>query len=221
MANEQSMVQTLAQELLRVWDSGQRYWIGLAGAPGSGKSTLAENIKQAFDALLASRGDDGELLVLPMDGYHLPRKALDTLPAPATAHLRRGAPFTFDAEQCVADLLAAKHTEQALFPGFDHAEGDPQLGQYRLTAAHQLVLVEGNYLLLNDSPWRRLKGELFNECWFVNTPLEVSNQRVLERHQSLGLSLEQAQHRVDANDGLNARYIHEHSNFYGVRLIDW
>ncbi|MCY0964076.1 uridine kinase [Parathalassolituus penaei] len=181
---------------------GQQYWIGLVGAPGSGKSTLASWLQQQL-------GDD--LLVLPMDGYHYYRQQLDQMPDSDWAYSRRGAPFTFDAERCVQELLAARQSGQGLFPGFDHAEGDPVEGMYPLLPNRKLVLVEGNYLLLQELPWARLKDEVFDETWLLDIDLAVSNQRVFQRHCSLGMSAEIARQRVDSNDGLNAALILQQS----------
>lgn len=191
----------LQQQLLNL-TPGQQYWIGLVGAPGSGKSTLASWLQQQL-------GDD--LLVLPMDGYHYYRQQLDQMPDSGWAYSRRGAPFTFDAERCVQELLAARQSGQGVFPGFDHAEGDPVEGMYPLLPNRKLVLVEGNYLLLQEPPWARLKDEVFDETWLLDIDLAVSNQRVFERHCSLGMSAEIARQRVDSNDGLNAALILQQS----------
>jgi len=47
--------------------------------------------------------------IVPMDGYHYERKALDTFPDPQLAHQRRGAPFTFDAHRFATELRQGKH----------------------------------------------------------------------------------------------------------------
>ena len=41
-------------------------------------------------------------------------------------------------------------------PEFDHEVHDPEPGKIAIEPTHKIVLVEGNYLLLNDLPWRRL-----------------------------------------------------------------
>ena len=190
------------QQHLATLAEGQQFWIGLVGAPGSGKSTLAAWLQQQLGAAL---------LVIPMDGYHLSRQQLDQLADPEQAYARRGAPFTFDAERCVAELQQARLCKQGWFPGFDHADGDPVAACYRLEPHHRLVLVEGNYLLLQDAPWDRLAATVFDETWLLDIPLTVSNQRVWQRHCQLGLSAGQAQQRVDDNDGLNAALILQQS----------
>jgi len=100
----------LITELSSIVDSlaeNHQYWIGLAGAPGSGKSTVAQKVKAALD---------DKLVVIPMDGYHYYRAELDAMANPQEAHQRRGAPFTFNADKLVGDLLQARKTGSGVFP---------------------------------------------------------------------------------------------------------
>lgn len=189
---------------------GEQLWIGLAGSPGSGKSTLA-------DALLARLSDI--MTVIPMDGYHYPLSYLDQMPDPQQAHARRGAPFTFDAKQFVLDLTEARNKGEGSFPSFDHGIKDPKPNAIKLSKTTKVVFVEGNYLLLNQSPWSELRNSVFNETWFLSVPLEECNRRVCNRHMLNGLSQQQAQRRVDQNDSLNAQLITEHSTQYADRII--
>ena len=172
------------------------YWLGIAGPPGSGKSTLAE--------ALAERLPDS--VIIPMDGYHLYRTQLDALDNAAQAHARRGAPFTFNGQRFVRDLQVAKARGQGLFPAFSHGTGDPVEAAITLTQKMPIVIVEGNYLLLPEAPWSGLSA-VFDETWFVDEPLDVCCQRVTARHQRVGRTAEQAQHRVATNDRLNAQLV--------------
>ncbi|WCN07531.1 uridine kinase [Marinomonas mediterranea] len=205
-SNQTSYLQQLSSTL----DQGEQYWIGLVGAPGSGKSTFAANLKDAL-------GD--RLVVIPMDGYHLYCHQLDQMPNREEAYRRRGAPFTFDAVRLVLELVAAKHKGFGVFPSFDHHKGDPIENDIELKPTDQIVLVEGNYLLLNEEPWNRLKAEVFDETWFLDVPIDVSNQRVAERHIKTGLTAPQAWQRVTTNDGLNAELIIEASREKADRLV--
>jgi pantothenate kinase len=38
-------------------------------------------------------------------------------------------------------------------PGFDHAVQDPVEGEILVPASAKVVLLEGNYVLLNEEPW--------------------------------------------------------------------
>lgn len=203
----------LAAELERIASPpcrNRQFWLGLAGAPGSGKSTLAAELKSRLE---------NSLLVIPLDGYHLYRRQLDAMDNPAQAHARRGAPFTFDAHRFVADLIEARRSGEGSFPSFDHGIADPVANDIKLTRAHSIVLVEGNYLLLDKPPWNRLKQEVFDETWFLDVPVAICMRRVVERHMKLGMIEEQALRRVTTNDSSNAELVARESPGHADRLI--
>lgn len=193
-----------------ILENGTQLWIGLAGSPGSGKSTLANALADRLADILT---------VIPMDGYHYPLDYLDKMPDPKQAHARRGAPFTFNANKLVNDLNQARKCGEGSFPSFDHGIKDPVEHAIALSKQCKVVLVEGNYLLLNEAPWSQLAKNVFNETWFLSVPIPECNRRVRERHISNGLSEQQAQQRVDQNDSLNAQLITEQSSKYADRII--
>ena len=165
-------------------------FIGLAGIPGSGKSTVAEELRTRWPGAI----------VLPMDGYHLPKRMLD-----AEAMRRRGAPHTFDPERLRADLLRLKETGAGEFPAFDHAEGDPREAAIRIDADARPIFVEGLYLLL--AAWRL--EALFDLRVFLDCPPDLAMRRVAARHLACGLAPDPAaaQARAESNDRLNAELI--------------
>ena len=127
--------------------ANERCLLGLAGPPGCGKSTVAGQIAESY-------GDDAVLV--PMDGFHLAQEVLDR----AGTASRKGAPFTFDG----AGFVALLHRIRAMQPGatvyaprFDRAIENPIAGAIPITAAHRLVVIEGNYLLLDEPPWDEVR----------------------------------------------------------------
>jgi pantothenate kinase len=84
---------------------------------------------------------------------------------------RRGAPFTFDSESFVqlvqrlslSPVTPTDEPDQAIWaPSFDHAVKDPVERDIRISASQRIVLLEGNYLLLDEDPWRMIR-ELVSE----------------------------------------------------------
>ncbi|KAF3343478.1 60S ribosomal protein L15 [Verticillium dahliae VDG2] len=141
-------------------DPRQRVLIALAGVPGSGKSTVATTLLEDLN-----RHGIRHVAVLPMDGFHYSRHVLSSFNDPALAFRRRGAPFTFDATGFLEIVKKLKQMpvtgcgEHAMIigaPSFDHAEMDPVPNSISLSSEARLVIIEGNYTLLNEAPWDQI-----------------------------------------------------------------
>ena len=188
--------ETLVQRIKTL--SGQdRKLIAIAGAPGSGKSTLAEDLAHKLGPTAA---------VMPMDGFHLDN---DTLHAMELFH-RKGAPETFDADGFVALIKRLRGDDTVPYPTFDR-DADrtvPDGGQINETT--RIVLVEGNYLLLNQFPWDSLAG-LFDMTVRLVVNHETLAARLITRWIDHGLSPENARDRALGNDMVNVRYVDAHS----------
>jgi pantothenate kinase len=95
------------------------------------------------------------------------------------AFRRRGAPFTFDADafvQLVDDLRTTPvttSTDPEAFmtaPSFDHKFKDPVEGAIKISCRNRVIIVEGNYTLLDQSPWSKIAGSCA-EKYLLTTPL--------------------------------------------------
>ncbi|KAJ8908042.1 hypothetical protein NDN08_008139 [Rhodosorus marinus] len=179
--------------------SYERLIIGIVGAPGSGKTTTARDIKKR----LQRKGL--KCVPLPMDGFHFYRNQLDLFENPVEAHKRRGAPFTFDAERFISVLSKIRRAKgPVLAPDFNHRKKDPREDAICIDEQAEVVIVEGNYLLLEEHPWSNVRP-LLDASIFLDVDLETSMQRVVNRHvEQLGLTREDALMRVNSNDRPNA-----------------
>ncbi|KAH7384370.1 P-loop containing nucleoside triphosphate hydrolase protein [Phaeosphaeria sp. MPI-PUGE-AT-0046c] len=190
----------------------QRILVGLAGVPGSGKSTVSN----ALLAELAVRGVK-DVAVVPMDGFHYTKKVLSTFQDAENAFRRRGAPFTFDAQsfvKLVENLMVSPVTTamepdvSILAPSFDHATKDPVEGSIVVSSRTRLVIVEGNYTLLDQAPWSDVARSC-TERWFVDAPVDLVRNRLAKRHLAAGIetTMEAAVRRAEENDVPNGAMI--------------
>lgn len=69
-----------------------------------------------------------------------------------------------------------------------------------------LVVTEGNYLLLDRSPWQRAR-DLIDEVWFLAPPEEQRLEWLIARHERFGRSPEEARERSLGSDQANAELI--------------
>ena len=107
--------------------------------------------------------------------------------------------------------LDSASVEQILYaPSFDHAIQDPVAAAIPVASSSRLIIVEGNYTLLDMDPWREVAA-LCEEKWFVDVPREVVEQRLAQRHLIAGIetNLLKAVERVRANDLPNGDLIRE------------
>lgn len=196
-----------------------RYLVAIAGVPGSGKTTIAAAVARKLNAFNPA----AKTRHISMDGFHFDRATLDTFPNPSEAYARRGAPWTFDVSRLLSffrqlrawadfDPLENAHYKAGIIfaPSFDHEKKDPVADAVSITEETQIVICEGNYLLLNEAEWREIP-ELVDYHVFVNAHLEETRDRLARRHVRSGIetSLENAFRRVDSNDYLNSCHIQE------------
>lgn len=175
--------------------------IAIAGPPASGKSALAETVVQKInresDAALP------EVALLPMDGYHLDNHILDSRGLLA----RKGAPETFDAYGfCEAVKRLSLSQEELFFPRFDRQMDLAVANSIAIHPETQVILVEGNYLLLKSHPWSSLR-DVFTHTIFLCPPLDVLQERLIQRWITHGLDPDAAKQRATGNDLPNAELV--------------
>lgn len=186
---------------LRAHPGTQRHLTAIAGAPGSGKSTLADKLVEALNA-----ATPGSAAVLPMDGYHYD----DTVLNARGWRPRKGAPHTFDVAG-FAHMLSRMRTNrdpEIAVPVFDRSIEIARAGARLIPQSVRHIIVEGNYLLLNQSPWDELTAQ-FDLTVFLDVPFAELERRLAERWGALkGAELIT---KMEGNDLPNARTVVEES----------
>jgi len=169
-----------------------RFLFGIAGPPGSGKSTLAAHLGAALDAP-----------VVPMDGFHLPNSVLRARELLEV----KGAPETFDARGFVELIGSLRERRDVVAcPAFDRTTDEPVDDRIRVRAEDSVVIVEGNYLLLNRPPWDSLADSL-DSIAYLDVPVDVRRQRLIARHVAFGRDPADAAEFVLRSDEVNAALV--------------
>ncbi|WP_415853534.1 nucleoside/nucleotide kinase family protein [Sinomonas sp. G460-2] len=180
-------------------DGRGRAILGICGAPGAGKSTLAEALLKRL------RSEHGEQWAahVPMDGFHLADVQLARL---GLAN-RKGAPETFDADGYAALLGRISASTGVVYaPGFERELEQPIAAALAVPPEARLVITEGNYLLVDERPWRAARSWL-SEVWFVETDPTCRVERLIGRHIEFGKSPDEARDWVLRSDEANARIV--------------
>ncbi|SUZ32884.1 Pantothenate kinase [Roseibaca ekhonensis] len=182
---------------------GCRKVIGIVGPPGSGKSTLAA----AFVDRLNRTGHASAMLV-PMDGFHMDNDSLDR----AGLRAVKGAPETFEVAAFVATLRALRpEGATGTFPVFDRTRDCTVPDAQQVTPEVDTLVVEGNYLLLEQAPWDDV-GRMLDASVALTPSLAVLQERLVARWLSYGLSPEIAEQKAGQNDLPNARRVLQESS---------
>jgi len=143
--------------------------VGIVGAPGAGKSTIAAELVARIP----------RIALLPMDGFHLPQAELRRL----GRRDRMGAPDTFDVDAFLAVLRKLRAGEAVIAPGFDREREEPVPAS--LIVDSPLVIIEGNYLLLDSGGWESARP-LFDATFFLEVDHEIRLDRLIARHVRFG-----------------------------------
>lgn len=182
--------------------SGDRVLVAVAGGPGSGKSTLTEALVARLE----------RAVLVPMDGFHLDDRVLDARGLRA----RKGAVETFDADgfAALAERLAVPGSE-VIFPIFDRGRELSVAGAGVVAPSDRIVVIEGNYLLLDRAPWNRVRYDL---TVALAVPEGELRHRLAARWRGFGKD-ENAVAAHLANDLANARVVARTSRAADVTLV--
>ena len=187
----------LVDMILARADHADRFITAIAGPPAAGKSTLAARLAEA----ISERGE--KAAIIPMDGFHYD----DAVLAARSLSHRKGAPETFDFPgfRLLLQRLREREPEVAI-PLFDREMELSRAGAAIVESDARILLVEGNYLLLDESPWNTLE-RLFDFSIYLDVPCPDLKRRLLERWNHHGRDAEAARHWVENNDLPNARRV--------------
>jgi pantothenate kinase len=166
----------------------RRFIVAIAGPPGAGKSTLSSQLRDLLP--------EGSAAVVPMDGFHFDDRVLES----RGLRPRKGAPETFDYGGFEALLKRIRAVEPDIaIPVFDRTMELSRAAAAIIPAEVKFILVEGNYLALDEPPWSGL-APLFDFTMFVDVPRAELERRLMQRWHEHGKSDAEARAWVDSND---------------------
>ena len=179
--------------------SDKRCLVAIAGPPAVGKSTLAECL---CDKLNQAKK---QAAIVPMDGFHMDN---ETLIAKGLLH-RKGAPETFDVSGFKSTVESLLSDDEVSVPLFDRTKDCTIPNAAKITGGDQYVIVEGNYLLLDQEDWRDL-SQFWGYSVFVEADFDELERRLINRWLDHGLDHAAAKKRAHDNDIVNAATILNH-----------
>ncbi|MGD2173840.1 MAG: hypothetical protein PVJ27_00410 [Candidatus Brocadiaceae bacterium] len=197
--------------------AARRTLVGITGPGASGKSVFALLVQH-----ILGRVDmpDVRAARCPLDGFHYPNAYLGShfleadgpwaryVEGTEQVPLRavKGSPPTFDVDAFVETLSALRSEPSVGCPRYDRRIHDPVPDGLRIGPRDDVVLVEGNYLLLSEGSWRRVR-ELLDICLFITLPPEALRRSMVERHVRGGRSAEDARRYYERVDRRNCRLV--------------
>jgi len=128
----------------------------------------------------------------------------------------KGAPESFDVDEIESSLKRLREGKRVRWPEYDRRTHEP-LPNAIPVIREGIVVVEGNYLLLDRPRWRELR-KWADLGIFVECPEEAARSRLVPRHQKGGKTAEQATSHYEFNDLRNRRTVLKHRKATNVLI---
>ncbi len=188
---------------------GKRVVVLMAAPPGSGKTTLALFLQYLSEHTQGVT----PLIALGMDGFHRYERDLtgrtvlrDGEPVPMLKI--KGAPVTFDLDKLTEKLRTVAAGACCKWPEYSRRLHDPV--EDVVTVDRDIVLIEGNYLLLDESGWRELHSYADYTIRLAADEAKL-RQRLIDRKEASGVSRAEAEAHVAFSDMKNVRLCLAHT----------
>ncbi len=206
----------LLETLTRLQKEKQRRVIALIAAPPAcGKSTLLSFLER----LAKEHEELCDVQVIGMDGFHRTQEDLashTTVRDGEEIPLSRikGSPETYDLKKMTDRLRLAASGVNCGWPLYDRRIHDPV--DDAVTIDGDVVLLEGNYLLLNDPGWRDLRSYA-DYTVMILADADQLKERLIDRKAKGMASREEARKFVEFSDLKNIETCLTH--FDGADLV--
>lgn len=188
---------------------GRRILVLLAAPPGSGKTTLLtflQKLSENREGIIPLQG-------IGMDGFHRRQAYLESHYVMRDGKQLsmvqiKGAPVTFDLEKLSEKVKRVAEGQVCTWPVYDRMLHNPVEDAVRVDG--EIILLEGNYLLLDEDGWRDMKN-MADYTVSVRADAAMLRSRLIERRIKTGVEREKAVAFVDASDMPNVTLCLERS----------
>lgn len=176
----------------------------LAAPPATGKSTLLSFLQYLSEINAEIEPIDS----LGMDGFHHYQDYLlshvfeneEGIEQPLVKI--KGAPCTFHVSKLEKNIIALKENQVCTWPIYDRMLHNPM--EDAITVSRNIVIIEGNYLLLNREPWQHL-AQYADYTIRISAQQDQLLKRLIDRKMKSGNSYQQAYEFVYKSDLENVK----------------
>lgn len=195
----------LLEELIRRRDAKKnRLIVYLAAPPGTGKTTLSLFLKKLFK----QKDTTYSFQALSIDGFHFKKDYLlshYTTKNGENVLLNevKGSPESFNREK-LEEALKKLINQPVNWPVYDRTIHD--VSEKTIKADADIVLIEGNWLLLKEEKWDKLI-DYADYSIFIEADEEVLKERLVNRKIRGGLTPEEAESFYQTSDGENVKRV--------------
>ena len=213
----EEIVKPLLKHMADLHDSEKsRILVMLAAPPGAGKSTFVSFLEHMAKEIIPTK----KVQAVGMDGFHRRQEYLishttivDGKEIPMVDI--KGAPITFDLEALKNKIIELKENAVCKWPEYNRMLHNPV--EDAITIDGDIVLLEGNYLLLDDDGWRDI-SEYADYTISMTAEPQMLRKRLIDRKTASGNTREKAENFVDFSDMANVRICLEHSKKADMEL---
>ena len=184
-------------------EKSKRILVILAAPPGTGKSTLCTYLEK----LSKDNKEFTKIQCIGMDGFHYQQDYLNSHSTIRNGKeilmaKIKGSPETFNLPLLTERIKKIASGEDCRWPIYDRKIHNPV--DNIITITSDIILLEGNYLLLKQDGWNEL--EKYADYTILLKPNEnILRKRLINRKVSGGLSIEEATSFVDYSDMVNVK----------------
>lgn len=202
---DEDNVKNIFIPLLQKWTALQqekqkRILILLAAPPGCGKTTVSlflEYLSHQIEGVTPVQA-------VGMDGFHRYQDYLDSHYIERDGQKIsmkdvKGCPETFDVGKFIEKIKETKE-QDTYWPLYNRELHNPE--ENKVYVNGQIVLVEGNYLLLNEEPWSSIHT-LFDDSLFIAADPKELEKRLVSRKMRGGTPYHKALDFYLKSDGVN------------------